>query len=196
MDLILKYEVGGGKSYYEKRLRRPTWPGASSGVTVGVGYDLGYKAASTIRKDWKGLISSRDLERLVSVSQTKGSSAKSLVSKVRDIEIPWDAALKVFQKTTIPRFIANTKRAFPGVEKLHPSAFGALVSLVFNRGGSMRGSTRAEMLRIKGLVPKKDYTGIAREIRAMKRLWSYKTLRGLHLRRDAEAKLVDSAAKL
>lgn len=30
-----------------------------------------------------------------------------------------------------------TKKAFPECEKLHPMAYGALVSLVFNRGGNI-----------------------------------------------------------
>ena len=40
--LIIKYEVGGGEAYYNKYLKKPSWPGAFSGVTIGVGYDLGY----------------------------------------------------------------------------------------------------------------------------------------------------------
>ena len=35
--LILKYEVGGGASYYNKALKNPCYPGGESGVTIGIG---------------------------------------------------------------------------------------------------------------------------------------------------------------
>lgn len=196
IDLLIKYEVGGGKSYYDRYLRKPTWPGASSGVTVGIGYDLGYKSLNQIQLDWKGVVPQYKIDWMKGVHGLKKSAAKGALGRVDGLRIDWDDALEIFKKTTVPRFRLITEKTFPGVEKLHPYAYGALVSLVFNRGGSVNGSRRLEMFKIKGLVAKKDYSGIAREIRAMKRLWSYKTLKGLHLRRDAEAKMVDSAAKL
>ncbi len=196
MKLILDFEVGGGERYYNSKLKAPCWPGASSGVTVGIGYDLGYKSASQIRNDWSKHLPSWKVNKLVEVSGVKGRKALDLLWRTRGIEIDWDAALEVYKEKTIPRFIATTLRAFPGADLLHPSAFGALVSLVFNRGGSVNGSRRSEMLAIRGLVPKKDYSGMARKIREMKRLWSKSKLRGLHRRRDAEANLIDSAAGL
>jgi GH24 family phage-related lysozyme (muramidase) len=48
------------------------------------------------------------------------------------------------------------------------------------------------MKYIKDLVPKKDYKGIAAEIRNMKRLWQGKGLDGLIERRESEARLVES----
>jgi GH24 family phage-related lysozyme (muramidase) len=76
---------------------------------------------------------------------------------------------------------------------LHPNAYGAIVSLVFNRGTSLVGDKRLEMRNIRVLVPKKDYSKIAQEFRSMKRLWKGKNLNGLIERREAEAKLVETS---
>jgi GH24 family phage-related lysozyme (muramidase) len=50
------------------------------------------------------------------------------------------------------------------------------------------------MRNIRVLVPKKDYKGIAEELRKMKRIWEGKGLDGLLTRREAEAKLVETCA--
>ena len=48
------------------------------------------------------------------------------------------------------------------------------------------------MRNIRDLIPKKDYKGIAKELRKMKRIWQGKGLDGLIERREAEAKLVET----
>ena len=100
----------------------------------------------------------------------------------------------MFKKETLPRFIKETLKAFPGADALHPDAFGALVSIVFNRGASVTGDSRREMAAIRSLIPSKNYKKIAQEIRNMKRLWVGKGLDGLLKRRDEEASIVDSCA--
>jgi hypothetical protein len=192
--LILDYEVGGGEGYYNKYLKRPCWPKGASGVTIGVGYDLGYNSETQFQEDWGGIINDSDFNRLRKCLGFKGSVANSKLSSVRDIEIPWDSALNVFKKNTIPRFIKLTLKAFPDADKMHPDAFGALVSIVFNRGSSLKGSRRIEMARIRDLVPSKNYSAIAQEIHNMKRIWKGKGLDGLLRRRDKEASLVESCA--
>ena len=66
--------------------------------------------------------------------------------------------------------------------------------MVFNRGTSLKGPSRMEMRKIKELIPKKDYKGIANEVRKMKRLWIGKNLDGLLERRDSEADLIEKCA--
>lgn len=187
--LLLEFEVGGGETYYNARLKRPTWPGVASGVTIGIGYDLGYNSAAVMRSDWSALPWA-DTERLAAVCGIKGSAAKPAAARVKDIVIPWGMALEVFEVVTIPKFASHTRHAFPGSEKLHPDAFGGLLSLVFNRGASLIGPSRAEMRGIAGLVGRKNYRAIAEQIRAMKRLWP--GVRGLLRRREAEAALIES----
>lgn len=190
--LILKYEVGGGESYYNKCLKHPCYPGGESGVTIGIGYDLGYNTSYQFAEDWKGVIDTQSYIRLLQHLGKKSTNAKAAISSVKDIEISWDAAEIVFKKNTLPRFINETKKAFPNSDKLHPDAFGALVSLVFNRGASISGQSRIEMLNIRNLIASKDYEAIANEVRKMKRLWIGKGLDGLLVRRDDEASLIAS----
>ena len=192
LNLILKYEVGGGESYYNRFLYRPIWPGLNSGVTIGVGYDLGYNNLQSFKASWTGKLSTQDIIRLARALGVKGRSAKELIPGVKDIKISWEHALSVFKSHTIPIFADQTNRVFPGADRLHPDAYGALLSLVFNRGADLSGSRRIEMARIRTLVPKKDYKAIALEIRKMKRLWLNAGVDGLLKRREDEAKLVES----
>ena len=190
--LILKYEVGGGIDYYNKFLKHPCYPGGASGVTIGIGYDLGYNTSHQFAEDWKGVIDIQSYNRLLPHLGKKSANARAAIASVKDIEVPWEAAEIVFKKNTLPRFIEETKKAFPNSEKLHPDAFGALVSLVFNRGASISGPRRVEMLNIRNLINSQDYKAIANQIRHMKRLWINKGLDGLLTRRDEEAALVES----
>jgi hypothetical protein len=189
-QLILDFEVGGGKQYYDRYLARPSWPGASSGVTIGVGYDLGYNSRNDILTDWRRLGS--DAERLADVNGATGARARGLVSRVRDILIKWDDAEQVFNDITINKFILLTKRAYPHFDELHADAQAVLVSISFNRGTSMVGDRRRELRSIKDLVPQKDYKGMAAQIRAMKRLWVGQGVDGLLRRREAEARMMES----
>lgn len=193
--LILDYEVGGGAAYYNKALKHPCYPGGASGVTIGIGYDLGYNTALQFAEDWQGILDIKSFNRLLQHIGKKSVNAKAAISSVKDIEVFWDAAEIVFKKNTLPRFINETKKAFPGSEKLHPDAFGALVSLVFNRGGSISGLSRVEMLNIKNAIINKHtdiYNYISQQVIDMKRLWVGKGLDGLLTRRNEESKLIKS----
>jgi len=197
MKLILEHEVGGGESYYSKALKRPTYPGGASGVTIGIGYDLGYNTAEQFDIDWKSRLSADAYSRLAQHLGKKSDVARSAVSLVKDIEISWDSAYAVFKTNTIPRFVKETLRAFPGADGLAPDAFGALVSIVFNRGGSLSGSTRSEMLNISKAIKGEISVGnlydyIADQVIAMKRLWIGKGLDGLLRRRNEEAAMIRS----
>lgn len=192
LKLILDYEVGGGAGYYNKALKHPCYPGGASGVTIGIGYDLGYNSSDQFRTDWRSLLDGETFNRLAACLGSKGSFAKILIPNVKDIEINWDIALIVFKNNTLPRFMKETLKAFPEADKLHPDAFGALVSLVFNRGAAVTGTNRTEMMNIRNLVPSKNYKAIAQEIINMKRIWVGKGLDGLLRRRDEEAALIKS----
>jgi hypothetical protein len=49
-DLTVSEEVAS-KAHYEAKLRNPEWPGGASGVTVGIGYDLGQTDRAKIDKE-------------------------------------------------------------------------------------------------------------------------------------------------
>lgn len=192
LDLILSFEVGDSTGdYYNRYLIRPEWPGGASGVTWGVGYDGGYNSAQVIRKDWEILEGPED--RLAGTAGITGQRAKGILSQYKDIKVPYAAATVVFSDITLSRFWNLTRRTFNGFDKLRPNAQGALVSLVFNRGSSMAGDSRREMRAIRDLVPRLDYTGIAGQLREMKRIWRGRDVgSGLIRRREAEAKLVET----
>jgi GH24 family phage-related lysozyme (muramidase) len=195
LDLILEYEVGGGKAYYEKYLSKPTWPGGASGMTLAIGVDCGYYTPEELENIFN-FLPKEQLAIVKGASGKTGQAGKEYTAnnKNKGIVITWDQAIKIFDTLTWPKFARLAEKAFPGLDQLCDNAYGALVSLVFNRGTAMQGDNRLEMRNIRVLVPKKDYKGIANELRKMKRLWEGKGLDGLIARREAEARLVESCA--
>jgi len=199
LDLILEFEVGGGENYYNKFLKNPVWPEGQSGVTIGIGYDLGYVNKSEFSEDWKDL-PKEIFDRLYKVVGIKGYNAKNLIRGLRDIVIPWDLALKVFNNKTVTKFYNLTKQTFPNFDNLPEDAKGGLVSLVFNRGAALEGDRRREMklirdgMKLVSVYDQKALTFIANQIRNMKRIWIGGSIeKGMSRRRDAEAKLIEQS---
>jgi hypothetical protein len=186
IDAIIRWETGG-ESYYDPN---PEWPGGESGITIGVGWDLGHTHAGETTRAWRGRINDAALALLVSVSSHKGKAAQERLPHVRHLGIPWAAALAVFQEVTIPTWYLRTLRIYPQGESLPGDCAAALVSLVFNRGASLTGERRAEMARIQELLRAGDYAKIPAQLRAMTRLWP--TVKGLRRRREEEADLFES----
>ena len=195
LDLIFEYEVGGGKSYYDKYLSRPTWPGGASGLTLAIGVDCGYYTPTELEKIFH-FLPKEQLEIVKGGSGKKGQAGREYTKAIQkhNIKVTWEQALEIFEALTWPKFAKLAEKAFPGLDQLCDNAYGAIVSLVFNRGSAMQGDSRLEMRNIRNLVPKKDYKGIAKELRKMKRVWKGKGLDGLLARRDAEADLVETCA--
>tara|TARA_B110000495_G_scaffold198185_2_gene209582 strand:- start:2636 stop:3343 length:708 start_codon:yes stop_codon:yes gene_type:complete len=188
-NLIIKHEVGGGFSYYDRHLKWPAYVSKNSGITIGIGYDLRFNSPAQIRKDWP-MLSESTLERLSSVSGKKGT--RSMARSLRSISIPYAVALKVYNENTIPRFANLTRKAYPGVETLHPHIQGSMLSWVFNRGqGISRTSSRDREKRgMREAIPERPGL-LAALFRASKRIWAGKGLHGLLLRREDEAKLCE-----
>ena len=202
LNLILEFEVGGGENYYNKFLKNPAWPGEQSGVTIGVGYDLGYINKTEFTNDWKDL-NQKDFDRLYKVVGIKGIAAKNLIKGLRDISIPWELSLKVFNNKTVTKFYNLTKQTFPNFDNLPEDAKGGLVSLVFNRGNALEGNRRREMklirdgMKLTSTFDQKALTFIANQIRNMKRIWAGGSIeKGMSRRRDAEAKLIEDSLKV
>ena len=198
-DLIVRFETGG-RQYYDKFLKRPSWPGGASGVTIGFGYDLGYE--KTLDRDWSPFLEADQLDRLARCFGKTGTAAQQALSGVRDILIEWDWAAEVFNENTLPQEIRKTLATFPGsADRLPADAFGALVSLVFNRGTDLSGDRRREMQQIKVLLADDSLSQaelcqrIAAEFRSMKRLWTDNKESDGDLvdRREAEAKLIEDS---
>lgn len=188
---VINFETGG-EQYYNKFLKKATYPGGASGVTIGIGADLGYLSREEFDKYFAKYFTEDEAKKLRSVIGLKGQSAKSALSKVKGIELSWNNAKKIFINWTLPKFWKLTNGIWPGMDQLCENAQIALTSIVFNRGSSLKGNGRKEMVNIQSLVKKKDIKGIAKEIKSMKRLWIGKGLDGLLKRRDIEAKMVES----
>ena len=168
------------------------WPGEQSGITLGVGYDLGFATPEQFEEDWSPYLTGEQIERLKTAIGVSGEDAREIASEFSDIKVKWDDAVEVFKNRTLPLYSARTEKAFPGVDELPANAQGALVSLIFNRGAAMDGDRRREMRAVRDAVAAGDLQEIANQIRAMKRLWVGKGVDGLLRRRDAEADLVES----
>jgi GH24 family phage-related lysozyme (muramidase) len=186
VDLILQFE---GVNQPGK------WPGGDSGITIGIGYDLGYHTVDQFESDWGEILEADQRKRLKQVVSVRGIAAKNRAPSLADIVITAAIAKQVFQNKMLPCCQQHTMSAFPGLDKLHLDVQGALISLVLNRGTSMvdtKDSDRQEMRAIRDAVTRQDVPEIAKQLRLMKRLWEHKNLEGLLRRREAEAQLVQS----
>lgn len=195
LSVIVEFEVSS-KTVYEKKFQRPIWSGESSGVTIGIGYDVGMTSKTQIRLDWEGWIADVDLIRLLTAQGITGPNAKQLARSLSDVQIPFDIAEKVFYQATLPRFAKLTRTTYPGVHKLPADAQGMLLSLIYNRGTSLSGPRRKEMAAIKPLVTggAANLGAIADQVESMARLWPGSP--GLQGRRRKEAVLIRNANRI
>jgi hypothetical protein len=118
------------------RYLHPERPQGASGVTIGIGYDIGYVSPDELSADWSGQLATKDIETLSRACGVTGSPARALTSELQDVDVPWAAANAVFRSHTIPHTIAQTIEALPRAAQLPPDCLGALVSLVYNRGAA------------------------------------------------------------
>jgi GH24 family phage-related lysozyme (muramidase) len=193
IDLIINFETGG-KSYYEKVYKSTfVWPGGASGPTVGFGVDCAYYTREELKNIFKHVMTEEELTLVCGAVGKSGSSGQAYTRKLKGIIVTWDEAKKIFEELTLPKFINLAKKTFPGVENLHPNAQGAILSIIFNRGTSLSGSRRVEILALRRIIPTKNYKAMAAEVRKMKRLWpnNKNSNSDLYDRREAEAKLIE-----
>ncbi|PND27625.1 hypothetical protein [Sinorhizobium sp. M4_45] len=190
-DLIVEFEVSS-KAAYEAKYRKPIWPQAASGVTIGIGYDVGYVSKMQLHADWDGAIPAGMVTALERGLGAHGAAAKPIAAELgRSVDVPWEAAIKVHRQKVMPRWVGLVERALPNTNQLTPDCRGALVSLTYNRGASFStaGDRYKEMRAIKDHMSIGQFSHIPNDLRSMKRLWP--TLRGLRIRRDREAMLFE-----
>ena len=166
----------------------PEWPGGDSGITLGIGCDIGVDPDSLAL--WQPWLPPDDYNRLVRVKGLTGDDAEEALDRVRDIAIPADAAGRVLA-VQLGTTAALVRRTFPGADGLPDHSFGALISLVYNRGAKLEGSSRAEMAAIRDtLEAGKDWWPKAIEqFGRMTRLWGPPSPFNLSGRRLCEAAL-------
>lgn len=193
--MIVGFEVGS-RAQYEKLYHRPEWPGGQSGVTVAIGYDLGYVTRDKIAADFAAYVPSAMLVAMQNVAGLTGTLARDALDTVKNkVSISWDAAMAVFEKVDLPRYEQQVLRACPGSEKLNGDCFGVLASIAYNRGAggfTMSGDRFSEMRIIRADIASGNLQDVPNQIRRMKRLWEDKGLPGLLTRRDAEARMFEA----
>src|SRR5207244_201257 len=151
-DLIFKFED----------LDQPgEWPGGESGITIGIGYDLGFATPKQFEDDWSDCLPTGDCDTLKGVLGLTGAKAKAIAASLKAIQIKRDDAERVFMQRSVPAAQKQTEAAFPGVDRMPPDAQGALVSLIYNRGPRMTDrdpnlQDRREMRAIREAVVKGD----------------------------------------
>ena len=181
VTFIVREEVGSRK-YYDQITAFPHFPGEASGVTIGIGYDLKYQGPDNFEEDWGLELRPEDLQKLRPYLGKDGSSGA--VAALKSIIITFPTAWRVFTKCSLPRYVGQTRSAYPQFITLPDGCRGVLVSLVYNRGTAMDGERRKEMKAIQAHLAAHDFTKVATEIEAMKRLWP--NSQGLKDRRDRE----------
>ena len=166
----------------------PEWPGGDSGITIGIGCDIGADPDSLAL--WRPWLPADDYQRLERVTGLTGDDAEAALDRVRSIAIPADAAGRVLA-VQLGATAALVRRTFPGAEGLPEDSFGALVSLVYNRGAKLEGSRRAEMAAIRDtLEAGKDWwPRVIEQLGRMTRLWGPPSPFNLSGRRLCEAAL-------
>ncbi len=185
------------------------WPGGGSGITLGVGCDIGADPDSL--EFWRGVLADTEIHTLQQARGLTGRRAKEIETRFRGINVSRAQAQRVFAERTLPTEIARTLKAFPGIEFMPAAVLGALVSLVYNRGESTYdapGSTRRREMRIireiladfQTMTPNersshlREYAlKIAVQFRKMCRLWVGMSLPGLLIRREAEARMIENS---
>src|SRR6266699_1563082 len=78
-------EEVGSRRLYDIQGGRPTWPGGDSGVTIGIGYDLGYQ--TSFDNDWSGLLTPTHMSSLRPWLGVQGPAAAAGPPKLTGIVI-------------------------------------------------------------------------------------------------------------
>jgi hypothetical protein len=193
IEYIVSEEIGS-EAYYIKALRSTCWPGYSSGVTIGIGYDIGQTPVHRFREDWQGHLPVATIDALAATCGVTGPAAKPLAAQLRSIvDVPLETAKAVFAERSLPYWVGKTRAALPGFDDLPSTCQAVLVSLTFNRGTSYgsAGDRYREMRAIKAHVASRDYDKIPGELRSMARLWAPTS--GVYKRRFREATRFEGA---
>lgn len=195
-NLIVTEEVGS-KADYVAKYQGFDWPGGASGPTIGIGYDLGQTTHAEIVADWKDIVDTATLEKLLMAQGRQGAIAHAFCQAHRhDVTITWDQALKEFQDHEMPKWEARTAAPLPNNELLSGDSFGALVSLAYNRGAggfTLHDDRHREMAAIRTHMVAKEFSKIPGEFLAMRRLWPHGG--DLWRRRGHEAALFEQGLK-
>lgn len=203
------------RSHYIQRLQQPVLPPKFSGITIGIGYDLGMVTRAQFRADWLNAPFAMSANWQVLLESCVGltsENARKMLPSVRNIRITWEYAYWVFINRSMPRVAARVISIYPNAINLNPDTQGVLMSLVYNRGHALQDSgttavregRRREMRNLQKAVEQADYNRIADLIQQMTRLWDgvpdfvgdvEERVNGLVARRKREADIVRNSVR-
>jgi GH24 family phage-related lysozyme (muramidase) len=179
--------------------QHPYWPGGNSGVTLGIGWDLGQHNRVELQLAWAAL-SADSLERLEAAAGKKGAAAQALIPQLKSIEVPADVSKQVLSTSLDKYYYPFVTNQFSGLKELPTEAQVVLISLVFNRGVSMghepdwrfakEVDRRWEFRELRRDIKEGDMFAIYAHLGTMKRLWEKSGPRGLPIRRRDEQALI------
>lgn len=196
---FIAQEETGGLSFYQRVTRWPHYPGVQSGITIGVGYDLRFNTLDNFRELWEPHLPAEAISELAKDIGKKGTKTRASQLKQIGIEVLFKAAWPVFIEQTLPRFYEYTEGIYSSLPRLPQLCRSVLVSIVFNRGSKLTGSSRQEMRKIRDILAAADdmslhkakrkmiLSDVEDEILSMQRLWEPSS--GLIKRRQSEANL-------
>jgi hypothetical protein len=192
IDAIIDFEVGGGR-YYEDYLSGVCRPNTGdSGITIGVGCDLGHLSKDEFEREWKEFLAPETFNKLIKVIGFRGWNAEDCLTGLASVYIPYATALAHFSKYTLPKWIERSRKLWPNWDSLLPLQRTALLSIAYNRGTSLTGARREEMREMVELLKDNNLKGIPSLIRSMSH---WHTLNGLQIRRHKEAILFESPVR-
>jgi GH24 family phage-related lysozyme (muramidase) len=188
MTFIAREEVSDAVTY-QRRFQMPVWPTPASGITIGIGYDCQFASRAELAADWGDVLPADAVDRLAEVLQKPGSA--ELLALVSAVVVPLGAAMTVFAKRSLPKYLNQVRGIYPQADStsVSPAQRTALVSLVYNRGTKLDGDRRREMRTIQELLAAGRIQEVADQFESMTRLWNEQTEGGLIRRRRAEAAL-------
>lgn len=189
-ETMANHEVGS-KALYIRKFQSPVYPGASSGPTVAIGYDLGTQGRSTILNDW---FFHKDAQRMSTASGLLGAAkASPWVAANKSIVVTWPDAVRVYNNVSLPKYYAMARKSFgsSNFDQAPQGVRDALTSVVYNRGASMTGSRRVEFRRIRDVcLPNRDWECVAVNLENQCHLWAGTNVyNGLCGRRKHEAQM-------
>jgi hypothetical protein len=84
-DLIIAQEVSSKELYKSY----PIWPQLGSGITIGIGYDIGKQSTVQVQKDWGGILHPELIMRLQKYCGKTGSVCKSYLPELKNVNVSW-----------------------------------------------------------------------------------------------------------
>jgi GH24 family phage-related lysozyme (muramidase) len=189
LTFIARAEVASASAYRQK-YQTPCWPGAKSGITIGIGYDCQFRTQAQFQSDWGDMLPALALQQLVPALGVVGSSDR--LAQVNQVTVPLRAAMTVFAKTLLD-YLRQAHAIYPQIDTLSAPRRTALVSLVYNRGARLTDSDnqlqdRLEMRTIRDLLATGRVEDVPDQFDSMTRLWD-NAAPGLVTRRHDEATL-------